>query len=139
VYNGITVQNPFTSTVNFTAQTKQHRLKFIEFGGRPNFYFYSRFVDDGTDWMGAVDLTCENVAEMKRSVALIKEGCDIYDRLSYLQYEFMTGHAKLAEGVYRTAWGDGSEIVVNYSDKPFAYRGEDVSPLDWRLYGGAGR
>ena len=44
-----------------------------------------------------------------------------------------------SEGVYRTAWGDGSEIVVNYSDKPFAYRGKDVSPLDWRLYGGAGR
>ena len=139
VYNGITVQNPFTATVNFTAQTKQHRLKFIEFGGRPNFYFYSRFVDDGTDWMGAVDLTCENVAEMKRSVALIKEGCDIYDRLSYLQYEFMTGHAQLADGVYRTAWEDGSEVVVNYSDRSFAYRGEEVAPLDWRLYGGAGR
>ena len=35
VYNGVFAMNPFTRTVNFTAQTKYWQLKLIEFGGRP--------------------------------------------------------------------------------------------------------
>ena len=47
VYNGIILSTPFTTTVNYTTQNRVAQLKLIEFNGRPVFYFYSRFKDDG--------------------------------------------------------------------------------------------
>ena len=65
VYNGIILSTPFTTTVNYTAQNRVSQLKLIEFNGRPVFYFYSRFKDDGKNWMGEGDLG----APMKRNFA----------------------------------------------------------------------
>ena len=133
VYNGFIVQNPFTTTVNFTAQDRYSRLKLLEYGGRPNFYFYSKFVSDGTDWMGDSDLRCGTDKELQDSVAKIKEGWDIYAKLNYLQYLFMEKHERLAEDVFCTTWSDGSRLVTNYGAKPFAFEGKTVAAKDWLL------
>ena len=136
VYNGFIVSNPFSSTVNFTVQPPCWRLKLLEYGGRPNFYFYSKFLSNGNDWMGKGDLGCATDDELRRSVAAIKEGADLYARLVRLQYLFIDGHRELAEGVYATRWSDGTEIVVNYADRPYALPdGSAVAPLGWRLRG----
>ena len=133
VYNGFIVQNPFTTTVNFTAQDRYSRLKLLEYGGRPNFYFYSKFVSDGTDWMGDSDLRCGTDKELQDSVAKIKEGWDIYAKLNYLQYLFMEKHERLAEDVFCTTWSDGSRLVTNYGAKPYACAGRTIGPEDWSL------
>ena len=135
VYNGIIVQNPFASTVNFTMQDRYWQLKLLEYGGRPNFYFYSKFVSDGTDWMGKRDLACATEEELAVSVAKIKEGWDVYAGLSHLQYEFMENHERLADGVFRTTWSNGESLVVNYNDAPFAVSGAEVAPMGWKLFG----
>ena len=114
VYNGIILSSPFTTTVNYTAQDRLSQLKLIEFNGRPVFYFYSRFKNDGKNWMGEGDLGCANAAELRDSVAKIKQGCNEFHRLSPLQLEFMEQHEQLAPGVFRTAFSDGSEIITNY-------------------------
>jgi len=124
VYNGIIVQNPFTSTVNFTAQSKYWQLKLLEYGGRPNFYFYSKFKHDGGNWMGDGDLACGTDEELAWSVAKIAEGAALYARLNRLQYEFMTDHEALSDGVFRTTWSDGTSIVVDYRDKSFRVVGK---------------
>ena len=99
VYNGVFAMNPFTRTVNFTAQTQYWQLKLIEFGGRPAFYFYSKFTHGGNKgWMGDGDLGCATDAELAASVAKIKEGADVYAKLSPLQYEFMEEHDDLGGG-----------------------------------------
>lgn len=133
VYNGIIVQNPFTCTVNFTRQERYAQLKLIEYGGRPNFYFYSKFVSDGTDWMGKHDLGCRTDDELKESVAAIRKGWDVYSRLNHLQYVFMTGHERVADDVYRTTWADGTSIYVNYNDKPVEVGGIALNPMDWKV------
>ena len=50
-----------------------------------------------------------------------------------LQLEFMEDHKKLADGVYLTVYGDGSKVVTNYSETPFAYDGKTVKAKDFIL------
>ena len=133
VYNGVFAMNPFTQTVNFTAQERFWQLKLIEFGGRPAFYFYSKFKDDGKNWMGDGDLGCATDAELAAAVAKIKEGADIYARLSRLQFEFMEEHDSPADGVWRTTYSDGTRVYVNYGNAAAVVDGVTVPPEDWIL------
>ena len=134
VYNGIIVQNPYTATVNFPIKDRFWTLKLLECGGRPSFYFHSQFRVDGSHWMGMTDLRCETDAELRASVAKIREGCDIWRPFARLQYEFMENHERLADGVWRTTWGDGTSVTVNYSSVPFAQNGAPaIPPLGFAL------
>ena len=135
VYNGIIVNNPFTTTVNFTAQDRYSRLKLLEYGGRPNFYFYSKFVDDGTDWMGKSDLGCATDEELRASVAKIKAGWDIWAPLSHLQFEYMRRHARLAADVFLTEWEDGTRLVTNYRTSPYMFEGRAIPAEDYLVLG----
>ena len=135
VYNGIVANNPFTTTVNVTLKDRYSRLKAVEFSARPCFYFYSKFKTDGGSWMGREDLTCATDEELRASVAKIKEGYDIYRRIRHLQLEHMDVHEELAPGVFRTGYANGEFLIVNYTDRPFAYKGSTIGAEDWRLFG----
>lgn len=134
VYNGIWLQNPFTQTVNVTVQSRYWQLKLLEYGGRPSFYFHSKFVSNGTDWMGKGDLSCASDEALAGSAAKIAEGCDMWRPFARLQTEFMNGHEKLAPGVFLTTWSDGTRLVVNYAESPFGFEGRTVAPLDFALF-----
>jgi hypothetical protein len=133
VYNGIILSTPFTTTVNYTAQDRASQLKLIEFNGRPIFYFYSKFKDDGKHWMGDGDLGCATDEELRASVAKVKQGYDEFNTLSRLQLEFMEQHEMLAPGVFRTGFSSGTEIVCNYREEPFVCRGRTVAPMKYLL------
>ena len=133
VYNGIIVNNPFTTTVNFTAQDGYSQLKLLEFGGRPNFYFYSKFVSDGKDWMGDSDLRCGTDEELVRSVARVKAGWDVYAQVNHLQYEFIEGHDEIASGVWRTSYSNGERMYVNYNASPVTADGVALAAEGWKL------
>lgn len=133
VYNGFIVNNPFTTTVNFTAQDRYSRLKLLEYSGRPNFYFYSKFVSDGTDWMGDSDLRCGTDKELVDSVAKIKAGWDIWSTLSDLQLEFIRRHARVADDVFLTEWENGARLVTNYRREPFVFEGRTIAAEDYLL------
>jgi hypothetical protein len=135
VYNGVFAMNPFTRTINFTAQERYWQLKLVEFGGRPTFYFHSKFKHDGRNWMGDGDLGCATDEELARAVAKIKEGADVYAALSHLQYEFMHEHEEVAPGVWRTSYDNGERVYVNYTDKPFTCADGTVDAEGWRLFG----
>jgi len=127
-YHGIILSNPFYSTIDYPFQRGKtppkgntpyysldnaatRRLKLVEFGGRPTFYFI-------------------NYKDLKP----IKAAYDEYQPLKYLQYEFMESHAEIAPNVFVTRYSDGSEIAVNYSDKEFVYKGRSVKPMAYELY-----
>ena len=135
VYNGIVANNPFTTTVNVTLKDRYSRLKAVEFSARPCFYFYSKFKTDGGNWMGNEDLTCATDEELRVSVAKIKEGYDVYRRIRHLQLEYMDFHEELAPGVFRTSYANGESVIVNYTDRPFAYKDSTVGAEDWLLVG----
>ncbi len=124
-WHGIILSNPFWNTVDPTSDFDREEkipfmdakfkrvLKLVEFGGRPCFYW--------TNYR-------------KMGVAPIKEAYDLYQPLKYLQYEFLDEHCELAKGVYLSRYSDGSETVVNYSDKDFSYKSEVVKARNYKLF-----
>ena len=136
VYHGIILSNPFTGTLNYPRKAPHKRLKFIEFGGRPLFVWYANFLSGKGNWMGrdAEDLTCATDEELREGVAAIKRGYDEFEKLSDLQFEFMDDHRMLAKDVSLTAYANGTRVVVNHGDEPFAFEGVSVPAGDWRRF-----
>lgn len=133
VYNGIFASNPFTRTVNFTAQDRYCQLKLIEFGGRPAFYFYSKFVSNGKDWMGDNDLHSQTDEELRNSVARVKAGWDVYRQLNHLQFVYMDDHAEVAPGVWRTTYANGEQVIVNYNKTAVSVGKAEIPAEGWKL------
>ena len=118
VYHGIILSNPTSQTVNYPVKEEYQHLKFLEYGGRPVMYFYSKFGAD-RNWMGDLDLHCADDADIERAVDAIKVAYDEYEKYKHLQYEFMENHEKLAEGVYRTTYSDGTVFTVDYNRETY--------------------
>ncbi len=133
MYNGIIANNPFTTTMNATLKDRVSQLKSVEFSARTCFYFYSKFKWTGSNWMGDEDLGCATDEQLKASVAKIKEGYDVYQKLKHLQLETIESHDELAPGVFRTGYSNGESVVVNYTDKPFAFGEAEIPAGGWDL------
>lgn len=133
VYHGIILSNPFSKTTNYTIKGDLAKVKLAEYGGRPLFYFHSKFVDKKENWMGDEDITCETDQALAAGVAAIKAGVDDYNTRSYLQTEFMDKHEMLASQVSRTVYSDGSEIIANAGDTDYNYQGRIVKALSYIL------
>lgn len=127
VYHGIILSNPYYTTIDAlypkTYATSDQRkaydylenpetrwLKTIEYGGRPTFYY--------TDY--------KNLKPMKRAY-------DEYQKLKHLQLQFMTNHRELSEKVFATTYESGEEVVVNYRNEPYTYRGETIPARGYKL------
>ena len=118
VYHGIVLSNATSQTVNYPIKEKAQRLKFIEYGGRPLMYFNSKF-GATLNWMGDDDLYNQTEEQLDASVDALKAAYDEYERLKWLQYEFMENHEKLGEGVYRVTYSDGTRITVDYNREDY--------------------
>ena len=117
VYHGIILSNPYSSTVNACINSDRTRaLKLTECGGRPAVYYYSRFVNDGTDWMGAEDFTMNTLS---RDIPALKEQYDRFSSMAYLQYEFIESHEETSPGVFTVTYSDGSRVTVDYNTLAF--------------------
>ena len=128
VFNGYLLHNPASQTVNFTVKEPIYALRNAEYAARPMFYFYSAFVDNPKkNWMGNVDITYKDKADLERSVAAIKRGYDEFKRWEHLQFETMEQHDKLAEGIYCSTYSDGTRVVVNYNKEPYTFEGVEVA------------
>jgi hypothetical protein len=133
VYGGIWLQNPFTLTVNASLRDRYWLLKLLEYGGRPTFYFHSKFITNAKNWTAQGDLSCATDADLAASVEKIKEECEIWRPFAHLQFEFMDGHERLAQHVSLTTWSDGTRLVTNYGPEPFTFEGRTVAPMDFAL------
>ena len=133
VYNGIILNNPFTETVNTSTKDKMTQLKLVEFNGRPIYYFYSRFKADNKNWMGDKDLSCATDEELAGAAGFVKNGYDEFNALADLQLEFMEQHEMLAPDVFRTAFSNGAEIIINYGASAFSYKDKTVQPMQYML------
>lgn len=71
---------------------------------------------DNADWLGKEDLECGTEADLRSSVACIKEAYEEYKSRRHLQYEFMVSHRETAPGVYEVTYSDGTVIQVDYND-----------------------
>jgi hypothetical protein len=121
VYHGIVASNPYSRTVNPTAsENPDDLLKVIEYGGKPQGYYYAQFVSDGKNWIAKGDFRCNTADEIAYSTACMKEVQEVYKPLRYLQYEFLDDHREVAPGVFESVYADGSVVTVNYNDKTYS-------------------
>lgn len=97
----------------YLGDTEKRFLKMIEFGGRPSFYY--------------IDYKSKDFSPMKRAY-------DDYMKRRHLQYFFMEDHKEIAKDVFLTKYSNGEEMVCNYTDKPFEYRGKSVKPMSYELF-----
>ena len=120
VFHGIVASHPYAKTVNMSANNNpDDELKVIEYGGKPQFYYYAQFVSDGTDWLAKGDLHCNTDEEIETATLAVKKAYDEYKELSYLQYEFMEEHKEVAENVFEVTYSDGSVVTVDYNKKTY--------------------
>jgi len=133
VYNGIVLNNPYCATTNYTIKDPLTKMKLVEFGGRPMFYFYSKFRSTGKNWMGDADIECGTDEILRQSVAAIKKGYDEFESMKELQYEFLNDHSELAPGVFRSVFSNGTQIVCNYTEEDFTYEGKTVKPMTYAV------
>ena len=133
-YSGIIMSNPFYATIdasyprdagsgrtdavraNLAVTTyldtpERRTLKVFELNGRPMFY-YADYKD----------------------LRPMKAMYDAWQPLKHLQFEFIREHVELAPEVFATRYENGEELVTNYTDKPYAYRGREVKPLGNELF-----
>lgn len=119
VYHGIVVSNPYATTVNAAASGKEKLLKAIEYGGRPVIYYYSKFVNDGKNWISDNDFTADTPEEIKRTTELAAYEYKLFESLTQLQYEFIEEHEKIDDKVFRTTYSDGTKVTVDYNKLTF--------------------
>lgn len=121
VYHGIILSNPTTDTVNFTIKDKKNLLTAVEYGARPSFYIYSKFMHGGNqdDWLGAEDLTIGTDDDIRYAAQKIKEGCAALEGITALQTEFITKHEIAADGVHKVTYSSGKQVIVDYANEAF--------------------
>ena len=64
----------------------------------------------------------------------MKRAYDDYQKIRHLQMELMVHHSELSKNVFLTRYEFGDEVVVNYTDKPFTYKGQEVSAKGFKLF-----
>lgn len=129
VYHGYVLSNPYTTTVNPNADDL---LKVVEYGGRPTFYYDSRFVtQDEThkNWMGEEDFHCATEVDRQESTAYIARVAQLYEQLWPLQEETMLRHQQLDANRVRVTYSDGSQVEVDYSKGSAYMNGKQILPL----------
>lgn len=115
VYHGYVMSNPYADTVNPTFKPYDRMMKLFEYGGRPSYYYYSVFTNNGFNWMGNEDARCDTDEQLKESVSKIKKGYDEYKKLSRYDTLFIEKHEEIEENVFRVTYSDGSAITFDYN------------------------
>lgn len=111
VYHGIVLSNPDRYTQQDISGDKRKILKLMEFGGRPIIY--------------------TNKFEKIPAMAKLYE---IFKPVRHLQLEMIHSHSEIARDVFVTRYENGAEMLCNYSQKPYNYKGKTVEPLGYKLF-----
>ena len=132
-YHGILLYNPCSPTVNYPIKTPADKLTFRMRGGRPAFYFHSRFLHKETNWMGDVDLVATDNASLDHAAQLIADSIRENEDLQDLQLIYMKDYAVLKNGIEVVTYCDGTRIVGNFSDREQTYDGITLTPFGYAV------
>lgn len=120
VFHGITmIGAPNSMYMDCSHPTKEHPealMKTLENGGRPLLYYYKKFTGE-PPFINEINIDTEE--DLKRTTSYAKALWDAYKELSYLQYEFMDKHEKIADNIYRVTYSDGSYITFDYNNNTY--------------------
>lgn len=127
-YHGILLYNPTSPTVNYPIKTPADKLTFRMRGGRPSFYFHSKFRYGEPNWMGDVDLVATDNASMNYAASLIAADLKEYEALQDLQLVYMRDYQVLESGIQVATYCDGTRMIGNFSDSEGHFEGYTLAP-----------
>ncbi len=132
-YHGIVMYNPTSPTVNYPIKPPKDRLTFYMRGGRPSFYFHSKFRYGEPNWMGDIDLVATDNASMHYAAALIAEEAEKYAQMAHLQLSYMKDYIFHENGVEEAVYCDGTRMIGNFNAQPVSFDGHTIEPWGWVL------
>ena len=126
-YHGITLYNSCAETVNYTVKGRDAEVTAALLGGMPAFYFYSKFRSAGSsNWMGEIDLLCDDDEQLAGSVSAIKRAYERYFHCADRQLVYMRSYEVSDNGLAVVTYEDGSVSVGNYTDGTLEYKGRYI-------------
>lgn len=127
VYNGIVLSTPWNrcSFPGYPGGKWETELGFFEFGGRPRCEYAPRLSQTPPE---------KRLESAKAFAKSIKRICDKFDKIAQLQLEFLDDRRELAPKVVYTKRSGGTEIVCNYSEKPYSYKDREVKPREYLIF-----
>ena len=125
--------NPTSPTVNYPIKTPEDKLTFILRGGRPSFYFHSKFRTGAANWMGEIDLLTDTDETLGYAADLIAEAQREYESLSHLQTVYMSDY-RTADGIEVALYENGTEIAANLTDSEKIYRGVTIPAWGYKIF-----
>jgi hypothetical protein len=54
-----------------------------------------------------------------------------FEKLRHLQLEFLDSHDMVAKDVFKSTFSDGTNIITNYSDSDFDWKGNVVKSMSY--------
>ena len=127
-YHGILLYNPTSPTVNYPIKTPADQLVFRMRGGRPSFYFHSKFRYGEPNWMGDVDFVATDNASMNHAAALIAEAAKSYADECHMQLQYMKDYEVLDNGIEIATYENGTRMIGNFNDHPAEFEGWTLEP-----------
>jgi hypothetical protein len=125
---------PYTGdAVNLASDYERHLLKTAETGA--GLYFI--FMEADSFELQESNYTKYFSSEFAEWSEITKE---LYHRMKkdfgHLYNQYIVGHQKLEEGVYRTEYEDGTRVIVNYNENAYTYNQTEVPAKDYIVEGG---
>ena len=126
-YHGIILYNPISPTINHSIKQKRDQIIYHLRGGKPSFYFYSKFRTGGAaNWMGESDLTSDTDENLRESVSYIAEAAKEYVARADRQFVFMKDYQTYENGIEVAIYEDGCRVVGNFSEQDAIYDGHTI-------------
>ncbi len=132
-YHGILLYNPTSPTVNYPIKTPADKLTFRMRGGRPSFYFHSKFRYGEPNWMGDTDLVATDNASLDHAAQLIADAIRENEDMRDLQLTYMTDYVLCGNGVEVVTYDDGTRIAGNFSENEQTYDGIVLAPFGYAV------
>ncbi|MFN8378988.1 MAG: DUF5696 domain-containing protein [Anaerolineae bacterium] len=115
----------YSGALNFSSDRQSDLLRMVEYGMYPSYFLTAEptanMLNTQSSWI--YSSSYDQWGEQIRSTyAWMNE------LLGPVRGQEIVGHAKVAEGVFTTTYANGRQIIVNYTDQPFARGGVQVGP-----------
>jgi hypothetical protein len=122
----------YAPAINLSGDTKTALLRAISSGSGLSYVLTAQ---NGEKITGSDQSNLYSTSYDYWKEDLVKQIADAQKRLSAVAGRKIVGYEQLAQGVYITVYDNGTEVVVNYNDKPFTYNGITVNSKDFSVKG----
>ena len=119
--------------INLSPNSEKSLLKTIETGAGLQFSFMEAETFELQDSRYTQYFSSDFRLLKDDATALYKK---MKTDFGHLYNQFITDHQKIAKGVYMTQYEDGTQVIVNYNERAYTHKGNEILAKDYIVEGG---